>query len=117
MGESSRPAAPGSQEQRVADVAVDDVVQAAEAERRVVRHQPRAVVGRIDLDFYSRLGELGRVVEDGQAEDGRQLDARLSHRAQTRRLHSRAFQFAIRIDSNRNFFPELECSTAQPRWN
>ena len=55
----------------------------------MVRHQPRAVVGRIDLDFYSRLGELGRVVEDGQAEYGRQLDARLSHRAQTRRLHSR----------------------------
>jgi len=74
-------------EDRVADVAVDDVVQATEAERRVDRLQPRGVVQRVDLQFDARLGELGRVVQDGERQHDGQLYASLSYRAQSRCLH------------------------------
>ena len=73
-------------EQRVADVAVDDVVDATLAERRVGGDHPRAVVGRVKEEFHASLGELGRVVEDGQAQNSGELDSSLSDRAQTRRL-------------------------------
>ena len=54
----------------VADVAVDDVVQRAVTQCRMYRYQPRAVVRSVQVTFYARLAELGRVVEHGQAQYG-----------------------------------------------